>query len=186
MILFQLFHLIIFFHEVRTYCPNTISKNEVIKTTFIIKALTNYKLGGIIMKVELYMASIDEDFSSRTLKRIVEYSKLGGKQQNNPTSWGNWDNWNNWTNWTNWSNFSAMHKEGLQVSSHCFNQIRIRQESFGGLAYHPMSSRVFKLDDEAFSALKLLVEGSSFKDIASAIGRKKKDIERLAYYVCEA
>lgn len=142
------------------------------------------------MKIELYMASIDEDFSSRTLKQLMAHDESDKgilfisketKQhtQNNWANWGNWDNWDNWTNWTNWSNSSATQRVVSQDPFYFIDRIRVRGESFGGLAFNPISKRVLKLDMEAYSALKLLVEGISVETIASQMGVQNIEIESL-------
>ena len=148
------------------------------------------------MKIELYMASIDQDFSSRTLGRLVAYLESGkgsrstsiGADNNYNMNWGNWDNWNNWNNWNNWknwANFAGVKELDCQEVSQCIGSIRLRSESFGGLAYNPISRRVFKMDSEAYRALKVLVGGTSVGHAASQIGVQKAEIDRIVSYVLE-
>lgn len=100
------------------------------------------------MKIELFLESIDQDFSAQTVKAGVgvDESRAGW------SNWNNWTNWDNWTNWTNWNNAA------LTESPHAaaFRHLRVRQESFGGLAFDPSTRRIYKLDKEAYDALLLL------------------------------
>ena len=129
------------------------------------------------MKVELYLESMDQDFSAATLECLLADGQGGVLEPSNWANWGNWGNWNNWTNWTNWSNFGSA-VPSAEVDGD-IGQLRIRREAFGGIVLDPSTQRVFKADDEAMQALQLPHAGETSEVVACEIGVEVEAVDRV-------
>ncbi|UVT16042.1 MAG: hypothetical protein H8K04_00285 [Nitrospira sp.] len=111
------------------------------------------------MKYQLYMRTLDQEFSAETAAKMITRTQAW--------AWSNWSNWNNWNNWSNWNNFGGT---GRPLSP-MVERLKLRTESFGGLLFDPSTRRVFKLDQQAYEVLRtILKKDQSIEEVASQNG----------------
>jgi hypothetical protein len=138
------------------------------------------------MKIELYMTTIEQEFSAETVAHLLKRKNgLLTEDDKSSTTYrnisSNWNNWNNWDNWNNWNNYCADFRPRFnqQPFPNIIERLRLRRESFGGLAFDPVTRRVFKLDNEAYVVTTRLNEGENSTSIAHDIGSLDIDINEI-------
>lgn len=117
------------------------------------------------MKVELFMRSLDQDFSDENSLDYVE------------------------TNYNNGGHRQRVYTPKNFSEERILSDVNLRSESFGGLLYDLKTKAVFSLDHNAYDAINDLLNGISFEDLSVKSKFPNEDIvylkEKLKkYHLC--
>lgn len=122
------------------------------------------------MRIELLMRSLDQEFSDRSIDKKYNHGK----------KYDRWpfDYWSHDRHCDRWS-----YQQSHQVTDHqresLSSYVKLRKESFGGVLYDMLTKAVFKLDNEAFQAISLLVSGVAFHDLSKHMNATDKEFNTL-------
>lgn len=106
-------------------------------------------------------------------------------------AWDRWERWNrtwvrgwdhDWIRWMPWDDLD-MEKGDPATLKPLVERLLLRREEEGFLAMDTLTSRVFKLDEEAGKIVQLLQDGASPKDAAKKAGAKAADLEELMSFL---
>ncbi len=158
------------------------------------------------MKGELYMTSPEQEFSHSTVQearspetdvppeqwmRLWDRNWIRLWDRNWIRLWDrNWiriweRNWNrfwerSWIRWEPpWEIERLKRGEGLGEIEPIMERLLLRREKEGFLAMDSLTSRVFKLDEQAGKMIQLVQDGISQEEAAKKIGVNKKELEEF-------
>lgn len=93
------------------------------------------------MKIELFMRSLEQDFSDDSLSEFSEVS------------------------YNNKSHRQRIYVTKSNSNFRFLDDVKIRKESFGGLLYDLRTKAVFSLDQEAYDSIKDLLDGIEYDEL---------------------
>lgn len=163
------------------------------------------------MKIELYMTSPEQEFSLQTVQQTPAIEAEISPEQMQQNQWlrlwnDNWmrlwqRNWlriwerhwmrgwfrwdRNWIRWEPppWDIDAIVGKEDPGEIKPIMERLLLRRESDGFLAMDSMTSRVFKLDEQAGKLVQLVQEGVSPEKAAKELGANKGELEELIRFL---
>jgi len=135
---------------------------------------------GYDMKVELFLRSIDQEFSDQHFR-----------ERHDPNQWR--DGYSDyWTGNTHYNTYADRQLCSItdQKTNKLSTFLKIRKESFGGFLFDMLSKAVFKLDDSAYQVMSLLISGVPTTELSSHINIDDRDINTLKkslekYCICK-
>lgn len=161
------------------------------------------------MKAELYMTSPEQEFSLRTVQQAPEAEANVAPDRMQESQWLRlWsDNWirlwertwlRNWLRWDRgwfrwdrswirweppWDIDRPVEGEEPGVIKPIIERLLLRRERDGFLAMDSMTSRVFKLDEQAGKLVQLVQEGSALDEAAKKLGARKVELDELKRFL---
>lgn len=164
------------------------------------------------MKAELYMTSPEQEFSLQTIQQPPMMEADISPDQMQPSQWlrlwsDNWirlweRNWlrhweRNWIrhwerNWIRhwirwepppWDIDAQIGKEAPGVIRPIMERLLLRRESEGFLAMDSMTSRVFKLDEQAGELVQLVQKGTPIEEAVEKLNAKKEELKEFISFL---